>query len=236
MSNNELNQINDVDVINNINKAIMNTKNINLNQILVRTLKKNELANINTNGVLQLNKSYFKNKSKIESSIETPEKINETKKTYSEYINTLDKQISELNEKSKNETNNSQKYYLNKDREKKIKLKRKIEEELTKLNYRYTVHYDDSIEGKIEQTINHEIGHNIFNSYFQKNNVSKSFVHDIYMKYKYKDEKYVKENISLYALENYREFFAECYSMYCNKNERKKLNKDIIDIIERIIK
>ncbi|MEI0447182.1 hypothetical protein R4J03_08995 [Brachyspira intermedia] len=180
LSNNELNQINDVDVINNINKAIMNTKNINLNQILVRTLKKNELANINTNGVLQLNKSYFKNKSKIESSIETPEKINETKKTYSEYINTLDKQISELNEKSKNETNNSQKYYLNKDREKKIKLKRKIEEELTKLNYRYTVHYDDSIEGKIEQTINHEIGHNIFNSYFQKNNVSKSFVHDIY--------------------------------------------------------
>ena len=238
LSNNELNQINDVDVINNINKAIANTKNINLNQIKVENMKKDELAAMGSRGTLYLNIKCFKNKEKLESYIQTPEKINKIKEKYNEYIDTLDKQIAELKEKIKNEKSEYVKGSINNIISKCNRKKDEIQQEIEKLKYRHTVNYDYTVQGKIEQAINHELGHNLFNNYFQKNKVSKQFIFDLYKKYKYNkdNEQYVKENISLYALENYKEFFAESYSMYCNNNERKKLNKDIIDIIEEVIK
>lgn len=105
------------------------------------------------------------------------------------------------------------------------------------LNYRFTVYYDETAENKIKQIINHELGHSLYFDYLSKNNTNEQLVKNVYNNYiKKANKEYTKENISKYALKNHHEFFAECYSMYCNENERKKLNKNIINMIEEVVK
>lgn len=251
---NQLDKLKDIDVINIINKTITNSKDINLKDITVTKMGKDIMAGMNGYGSLKLNIDYFNNiHKKIEENEENIKNRNKLAQDYIAENKKIDNKIENLNkaiEKLENKTDQesilekeklkSQMLLLNKE-------KKTYKNKLSQVNYRSTVYYGNSVKDYVEAIINHEFGHKLFRDYIKKNpkknekNVKKVFKtfsseNLVLAETDISLPDYVKTNISRYALTNHREFFAECYSMYCNENERKKLNKNIINMIEEVVK
>lgn len=251
---NQLDKLKDIDVINIINKTITNSKDTNLKDITVTKMAKDIMASMDGYGSLTLNIDYFNNiHKKIE---ENEENIKNRNKLAQDYIAEnikIDNKIENLNkaiEKLENKTD--QESILEKEKLKSqilllSKEKKTYKNKLDQVNYKSNVYYGNSVKDYVETIINHELGHKLFRDYIKKNpKKNEKYVKKVFRTFSSENivlaktdillSDYVKTNISRYALTNHSEFFAECYSMYCNENERKKLNKHIINMIEGVIK